>query len=79
MINTYFFDILENAIKAISQLHDGNHTTNIAIGDEVTSVNKETNTYYTDERLSDMIAIRSYKDSKDMKIEFSFLDYATNQ
>ena len=55
------------------------YETIIVIGDEVTSVNKETNTYYTDERLSDMIAIRSYKDSKDMKIEFSFLDYATNQ
>jgi hypothetical protein len=49
------------------------------VGDEVTRVNKETKMYFTDERLSDMIAIRSYKDNKDTKIEFSFLDYATNQ
>ena len=51
----------------------------IVVGDEVTSINKETKTYYTNERVSDLIAIRSYKDNKDMKIEFSFLDYATNQ
>ena len=55
------------------------YETIIVVGDEVTSVNKETKMYYTDERLSDMIAIRSYKDNKDTKIEFSFLDYATNQ
>ena len=49
------------------------------VGEQVTSVNKESKTYFTDERLSDLLAIRSYKDNKDIKIEYDFLDYATNK
>lgn len=55
------------------------YETIIVVGEQVTSVNKESKTYYTDERLSDLLAIRSYKDNKDIKIEYDFLDYATNK
>ena len=50
------------------------YETIIAVGEEVTKIDKENNTYYTDERLSDLLAIRSYKDNKDINIKFSFLD-----
>ena len=55
------------------------YETIIAVGEEVTKIDKENNTYYTDERLSDLLAIRSYKDNKDIKIEYDFLDFATNK
>lgn len=55
------------------------YETIIAVGEEVTKIDKENKTFFTDERLSDLLAIRSYKDNKDIKIEFSFLDYAQNK
>ena len=37
-------------------------------------IDKESNTYKTDERFTDMIAVRSFKDSDLFEIDYSFLN-----
>ena len=50
------------------------YETIIVIADEVIKIDKESNTYKTDERFTDMIAVRSFKDSDLFEIDYSFLN-----
>ena len=50
------------------------YETVIVIADEVVDVNKENKTYASEETLSDVIAVRSYKDSDKYEINYTFLN-----
>ena len=46
----------------------------ISVGDQVTEVNYDEKTYKTEERRSETIAVRSYKDSDKNLITYTYLD-----
>ena len=46
----------------------------ISVGDQVTEVNYDEKTYKTEERLSETIAVRSYKDSDQKLITYTYLN-----
>ena len=46
----------------------------ISVGDQVTEVNYDEKTYKTEERRSETIAVRSYKDSDQKLITYTYLD-----
>ena len=50
------------------------YETVIVIADEVVDVNKENKTYASEEKLGDVIAVRSYKDSDKYAINYTFLN-----
>ena len=50
------------------------YETVIVIADEVVDVNKENKTYASEEKLGDVIAVRSYKDSDKYEINYTFLN-----
>ena len=53
------------------------YETVIVIADEVIDVNKENKTYTSKEKLGDIIAVRSFKDSDKYKIDYTFLNSIT--
>ncbi len=60
---------------------NGNHYTTdyyyelvLSVGEQVTEVNYDEKTYKTEERLSETIAVRSYKDSDKKLITYKYLD-----
>ena len=53
------------------------YETIIVIADEVIDVNKENKTYSSKEKLGDIIAVRSYKDSDKYEINYTFLNKIT--
>ena len=53
------------------------YETVIVIADEVVDVNKEDKTYASEEKLGDVIAVRSYKDSDKYAINYTFLNKIT--
>tara|TARA_B100001027_G_scaffold216516_1_gene193104 strand:- start:716 stop:1105 length:390 start_codon:yes stop_codon:yes gene_type:complete len=50
------------------------YETVIVIADEVVDVNQEDKTYASEETLSDVVAVRSYKDSDKYEINYTFLN-----
>ena len=50
------------------------YETVIVIADEVVDINKENKTYASEEKLGDIIAVRSYKDSDKYEINYTFLN-----
>ena len=50
------------------------YETVIVIADEVVDVNKENKTYVSEEKLGDVVAVRSYKDSDKYEINYTFLN-----
>lgn len=50
------------------------YETVLVIADEVVDINKENKTYASEEKLGDIIAIRSYKDSDKYEINYTFLN-----
>ena len=50
------------------------YETVIVIADEVIDVNKENKTYASEEKLGDVVAVRSYKDSDKYEINYTFLN-----
>ena len=50
------------------------YETVIVIADEVVGVNKENKTYASEEKLGDVVAVRSYKDSDKYEINYTFLN-----
>ena len=50
------------------------YETVIVIADEVVDVNKENKTYASEEKLGDVVAVRSYKDSDKYEINYTFLN-----
>ena len=46
----------------------------LSVGEQVTEVNYDEKTYKTEERLSETIAVRSYKDSDKKLITYKYLD-----
>ena len=53
------------------------YETIIVIADEVVDVNKEDKTYSSEEKLGDIVAVRSFKDSDKYEIEYTFLNKIT--
>ena len=50
------------------------YETVLVIADEVVDINKENKTYASEEKLGDIIAVRSYKDSDKYEINYTFLN-----
>ena len=50
------------------------YETVIVVADEVVDINKEDKTYASEEKLGDIIAVRSYKDSDKYEINYTFLN-----
>ena len=53
------------------------YETIIVIADEVVDVNKEDKTYSSEEKLGDIVAVRSFKDSDKYEIDYTFLNKIT--
>ena len=53
------------------------YETIIVIADEVVNVNKEDKTYSSEEKLGDIVAVRSFKDSDKYEIDYTFLNKIT--
>ena len=53
------------------------YETIIVIADEVVDVNKEHKTYISEEKLGDIVAVRSFKDSDKYEIDYTFLNKIT--
>ena len=53
------------------------YETIIVIADEVVDINKEDKTYSSEEKLGDIIAVRSFKDSDKYQIDYTFLNKIT--
>tara|TARA_B100001248_G_scaffold213733_1_gene168230 strand:+ start:168 stop:557 length:390 start_codon:yes stop_codon:yes gene_type:complete len=50
------------------------YETIIVVGDEIIDVDEDKKIYKSDERLSDVVAVRSFKDSDKYEIDYSFLN-----
>ena len=53
------------------------YETIIVIADEVVNINEEDKTYSSEEKLGDIVAVRSYKDSDKYEINYTFLNRIT--
>ena len=53
------------------------YETIIVIADEVVDINKEDKTYSSEEKLGDIVAVRSFKDSDKYQIDYTFLNKIT--
>ncbi len=53
------------------------YETIIVIADEVVNINEEDKAYSSEEKLGDIVAVRSYKDSDKYEINYTFLNKIT--
>ena len=53
------------------------YETIIVIGDEIVDINEKDKTYSSEEKLGDIVAVRSYKDSDKYEINYTFLNNIT--